>query len=801
MSHQGSDTDNKIWRESSYKFWGRGPPEEFDFQPRGKTEEAGQDPPTRLIGQFLHRQNASGDFSLDIDLEMQELREETEPTLPPVAEESPSPSPLNGRPSKASKVSFDEELRNGDGGGGGGGDDYRVVRCTSNASFRSSDSFKRKSRVLTPKSNKSRLLDPPQSDQPPSETRSTRSGMLTRRVDEEDEDDPFSGEDLPEEYKKAKVDLLVVLEWVSLILLVGSLVCSRTVPYLKEKTLWKLKLWKWEVMVLVLICGRLVSSWGIRVIVFFIERNFLLRKRVLYFVYGLRKAVQNCLWLGQVLVAWHFLFNKKVARETDFLTVYYITKVLVCLIVGTLIWLVKTLVVKALASSFHVSTYFERIQESLFNQYVIETLSGPPLVEIRRADEEVVNINNEVEKLKKAGASVPSEIGSALMSARGSRRIAKSPLRGTGKGEDGITVDHLHKLSPRNVSAWNMKRLINLVRRGHLTTLDEQITHDEPCTPISSESEAKVAAKRIFLNVAQQGSRYIFIEDLMRFMVEDEAMKTMSLFEGASESHMISKSSLKSWVVKAFRERRALALSLDDTKTAVNKLHHMVNTLVGIVVLIICLQIMGIATKKFLLLVTSQLLLVVFIFGNSCKNTFESIIFLFVMHPFDVGDRCEVDGVEMVVEEMNILTTVFLRSDNLKIVIPNSVLATKAISNYYRSPDMGDAVEFSVHISVPAEKLAIMKQRITSYIEGKKEHWHPAPMIIIKNVEDLTRLGMAVWLRHRMNHQDMGEKWARRALLVEEMVMIFRELDIQYRLLPLDVNVRTGPSSWNAQSG
>lgn len=66
----------------------------------------------------------------------------------------------------------------------------------------------------------------------------------------------------------------------------------------------------------------------------------------------------------------------------------------------------------------------------------------------------------------------------------------------------------------------------------------------------------------------------------------------------------------------------------------------------------------------------------------------------------------------MIVEEMNILTTVFLRYDNQKIIFPNSVLSTKAINNYYRSPDMGDSVDFTVHIATPPEKIAIMKQRI-----------------------------------------------------------------------------------------
>lgn len=199
--------------------------------------------------------------------------------------------------------------------------------------------------------------------------------------------------------------------------------------------------------------------------------------------------------------------------------------------------------------------------------------------------------------------------------------------------------------------------------------------------------------------------------------------------------------------VNAFRERRALALTLNDTKTAVNKLHRMLNFLVAIVILVIWLLILEIATTKFLLFVSSQLVLVAFIFGNTCKTVFEAIIFLFVMHPFDVGDRCEIDTVQvmfiskslqivllqckhslivsllifallfqMVVEEMNILTTVFLRYDNLKITIPNSVLATKAIQNFYRSPDMGDAIEFCIHIATPLEKISLMKHRIHRYV-------------------------------------------------------------------------------------
>ncbi len=36
--------------------------------------------------------------------------------------------------------------------------------------------------------------------------------------------------------------------------------------------------------------------------------------------------------------------------------------------------------------------------------------------------------------------------------------------------------------------------------------------------------------------------------------------------------------------------------------------------------------------------ITTILLAFVFVFGNSIRNIYEAVIFLFVVHPFDVGD-------------------------------------------------------------------------------------------------------------------------------------------------------------------
>ncbi|KAK1419358.1 hypothetical protein QVD17_28524 [Tagetes erecta] len=649
-----------------------------------------------------------------------------------------------------------------------------VLKCTS---------FQRRASLVRTKTQQSRLCDPP--EVPFSSPYVKPGGHTPGRTENDDEDESLFDDDNPGDLKNNKLDAVTVIQWISLVLILTSLICTLRFPRWKQRSFRGLFMWQWELLILVLICGRLVSGWCVRIAVFFIERNFLLRKRLLYFVYGVRTPVQNCIWLLWVLIAWNSIFNETVeALHIPLLEV--INKFMVCMLVATTLWLIKTLIVKVLASSFHVNKFFDRIQDALFNQYVIETLSGPPLVEIH---------NNQ---LGEKSLSRVSEIGGYSFKGKGvgsaSGRLHRN--LGCSKKHDGITIDHLHRLNHENVSAWNMKRLMKIIRHGSLTTLDEHLQgtyYDEPGTEIRSEIEAKRAARNIFMNVTRRRSKYIYLDDLMRFLREDEAVKTLSLLVASPEDERVGKHALKNWVVSAFRERKALALTLNDTKTAVNKLHRMVNVLVALIILVICLVILNIATTKILVLISSQIVVVAFIFGNTCKTIFESIIFLFVIHPFDVGDRCEIDGIQMTVEEMNIMNTIFLRADNQKIYYPNNTLAMRSIANFYRSPDMWDAIDFLIHVGTPAEKISIIKQRILSSVENNKDHWYSNAIMVPMEMYDLNTQKMSVWLQHKINNQDLTERLTRRGKIVEEMIHIFKELDIEYRTYPLDINIRSMP--------
>ncbi|KAI3919311.1 hypothetical protein MKW98_030447 [Papaver atlanticum] len=588
--------------------------------------------------------------------------------------------------------------------------------------------------------------------------------------EEEEDEDIYSSEKAPTLMQscRKKMKFWIVIEWIALLGVTATLISSLTISKMKNLRISELHLWKWCVLLLVIVCGRLFTDWLIKGLVFLVEKRFILKKKVLYFVYGLKKSVQVCIWLALVLLSWTLFFDGKLKlSKDDNKFIRYVTRALVSSLAGAGIWLLKTLLLKILASSFHVNTFFDRIQESLFHQYVLQVLSGPPKMQLAE------NIG----RTKTIGT----------LSVRSS----------TKKGKEGqvqeIDVNKLHKLKQEKVSAWTMKLLCDMVSTTSLSTLSDEIEdlydEEQKDVEITCEWQAKAAAFRIFKNVAKPREKYIYEEDLLKFLTKEEVANVYPLFEGAVEAGKIKKSMLRNWVVKVYLERKSLGHSLNDAQTAVRELNKIASVIVLVMIVIVWVLLMGIATTQFLVFISSQMLLVVFVFGNMAKTVFEGIIFVFIMHPFDVGDRCLVDNVQMVVEEMNILSTVFLRYDNQKMYFPNSVLATKIIGNFNRSPFMGDAVEFNVNVATSVETIGELKARIKMYIESKPQHWSPNHTVVVLEIVNVHDLKMALYLSHTMNHQNMGEKNNRRSDLVFELKKIFVELKIEFKLLPQEVYV------------
>ena len=127
------------------------------------------------------------------------------------------------------------------------------------------------------------------------------------------------------------------------------------------------------------------------------------------------------------------------------------------------------------------------------------------------------------------------------------------------------------------------------------------------------------------------------------------------------------------WACKRiYREKKSLSESLGDVSQALGNLNKILYFFSGIIILIFCAPLYNISFQT-IVPFTSILLALSFVFGGSARNTFECIIFLFVYHPYDVGDRIFFDGKNYIVKELSILQTTFT-SDGKQIYVANGKL-------------------------------------------------------------------------------------------------------------------------------
>ena len=63
--------------------------------------------------------------------------------------------------------------------------------------------------------------------------------------------------------------------------------------------------------------------------------------------------------------------------------------------------------------------------------------------------------------------------------------------------------------------------------------------------------------------------------------------------------------------------------------------------------------------------------------GGPIQEVITSIIFLFIKHPYDDGDRVCIEEEVYLVREIRLLSTIFMNKNGCLVQAPNSILSTK----------------------------------------------------------------------------------------------------------------------------
>ena len=212
------------------------------------------------------------------------------------------------------------------------------------------------------------------------------------------------------------------------------------------------------------------------------------------------------------------------------------------------------------------------------------------------------------------------------------------------------------------------EQMNNRIKRGILIGGEKLSGHKS--LDLLSERNGVRLAHKLFHALCPPNEQVIKIDQFYPyFNSEKEAMDAFAIFDRDQNGDLTAKE-VKYAILRIYRERRNLLRSLSDLSHALGKLNHILYGFSAALTVFISLPILGISLAA-ILPFTSILVALSFIFGNSASTTFNCIIFLFVHHPYDTGDRVFIEGANYIVEELNILTTVFIRADGQRLIAPN----------------------------------------------------------------------------------------------------------------------------------
>lgn len=151
-------------------------------------------------------------------------------------------------------------------------------------------------------------------------------------------------------------------------------------------------------------------------------------------------------------------------------------------------------------------------------------------------------------------------------------------------------------------------------------------------------------------------------------------------------------------------------------------------------------------------LYTTSLMSFSFAFAGTVQEFTGSCIFLFVKHPYDVGDRVEINNFDLIVEHISLLYTVFRRVDSQrKVQIPNIVNNGNWIENISRSQAMSEHFSLSISAGTTFDEIEGLTDELKEFILADENRRDYKDLDVeVLNVGDMTKLELRINLGYKV---------------------------------------------------
>lgn len=279
----------------------------------------------------------------------------------------------------------------------------------------------------------------------------------------------------------------------------------------------------------------------------------------------------------------------------------------------------------------------------------------------------------------------------------------------------------------------------------------------------------------------------MFSDDLrMAFDNDDEADAAFTMFDKDLNGD-ISMEELEAVCVEIGRERKAITASLKDLDSVVSKLDDVFLFLVLIITILVFVSLISTSAQTALTSLGSTVLALSWLFSATAQEFLQSLIFVFVKHPFDVGDRVTIygntgslgKGDDYFVKEISLLYTEFKKMEGHVVQAPNSYLNTLFILNQRRSGGLAEAVPVTIKFGTSLDQIETLRNRLLEFVTSENREYQKNILTELTTIFEAYSITLNVVFFYKSNWQNELLRLQRRNKFICAMMVTMQELGIE----------------------
>ena len=229
---------------------------------------------------------------------------------------------------------------------------------------------------------------------------------------------------------------------------------------------------------------------------------------------------------------------------------------------------------------------------------------------------------------------------------------------------------------------------------------------------------------------------------------------------------------------------------MHDVDQAINVLDRLLAVVVFIIIVLVFVAFLNKSFSTTLATTGTALLSLSFVFSVSAQEVLGSCIFLFVKHPYDIGDRVDIGTAgclnqeQFVVEHISLLFTVFRHVQGAAVgrmcQIPHIVLNALWVENISRSKAMTEQLTIDIAFETSFEDLQILKNELLTFVTApdNSRDYQASVDVDVLGTSDQSKLSLLVDVKHKSNWANETIRRSRRSKFMCALVSALKAVPI-----------------------